>query len=67
MREMADAHAGAIRAGWRTRWRRRRLQRALRTASHQIQQLGDQLLEAPGAYEAWRTIAPSVELLARRC
>ena len=36
--------------------------------AHQLpfQQLGDRMLTAPGAYDAWRQIAPSVELLARR-
>jgi SAM-dependent methyltransferase len=66
MREMAEAYKRAGRADLRTRWRRRRLERALSTASHQFQQLGDRMLTAPGAYEAWRQIAPSVELLARR-
>jgi SAM-dependent methyltransferase len=66
MREMAEAHGRAISTDWRTRWRRRRFERALTTASHKVQQLGDRLLEAPEAYEVWRTIAPSVELLARR-
>jgi SAM-dependent methyltransferase len=66
MREMAEAYGRAGGADLRTRWRRRRLERALSTASHQFQQLGDRMLAAPGAYEAWRQIAPSVELLARR-
>jgi SAM-dependent methyltransferase len=66
MREMAEAYGRARGAPLRARWRRRRLERALATASHQFQQLGDQMLEAPGAYAAWRQIAPSVELLARR-
>jgi SAM-dependent methyltransferase len=66
MREMAEAYSRSIRADPRTRWRRRRLVRALTTATHQFQQLGDRMLEAPEAYETWRMIAPSVELLARR-
>jgi ubiquinone/menaquinone biosynthesis C-methylase UbiE len=66
MREMAEAYRRTGRADMRTRWRRRRLERALATASHQFQQLADRMLASPGAYEAWRHIAPSVELLARR-
>jgi SAM-dependent methyltransferase len=66
MREMAEASGRAGGADLRTRWRRRRLERALATAAHQFQQLGDRMLEAPEAYAAWRHIAPSVELLARR-
>ncbi len=66
MREMAEAYGRAGSADLRTRWRRRRLERALSTASHQFQQLGDRMLAVPAAYEAWRDIAPSVELLARR-
>ena len=66
MREMAEAYGRETRAPLRTRWRRRRLERALATATHQFQQLGDLMLEAPGAYDAWRHIAPSVELLALR-
>ena len=67
MREMAEAYRREVPAPLRTRWRRRRLERALVIATHQYQQLGDRMLEAPGAYAAWRHIAPSVELLARRC
>ena len=66
MREMAEAFGRETRAPLRTRWRRRRLERALATATHQFQQLGDLMLEAPGARAAWRQIAPSVELLALR-
>ena len=66
MREMTEAFAHQPGTDLRTRWRRRRLERALATAAHQYQQLGDRLLEAPDAYAAWRQIAPSVELLATR-
>lgn len=66
MREMAEAYGREVKAPLRTRWRRRRLERALATATHQYQQLGDRMLQAPGAVAAWRHIAPSVELLARR-
>ncbi len=66
MREMAEAYRREMPAPLRTRWRRRRLERALAVAAHQYQQLGDLMLEAQGAYAPWRLIAPSVELLARR-
>jgi SAM-dependent methyltransferase len=66
MREMAEAFRRTGTADLRTRWRTRRLERALTTASHQFQQLGDLMLESPGAYAAWRDSAPAVALLARR-
>jgi SAM-dependent methyltransferase len=66
MREMVQAYRDGARADWRTRLRLWRFERALITSSHKIQQLGDRLLQVPAAYEAWKTIAPTVELLGRR-
>jgi SAM-dependent methyltransferase len=66
MREMVQAYRQYTTPDWRTRLRLWRFERALKTSTHKIQQLGDRLLEAPDAYQAWRTIAPVVEVLARR-
>ena len=66
MLDMVRAYRAHTTADWRTRLRLWRFERALTTSTHKIQQLGDRLLEAPAAYEAWRTIAPVVEVLARR-
>jgi len=69
MGEMADGFlrspAGAE-ASLRTRWRARRMRRALRTAAHQYQQLEQQMLRSPDARDAWRLVAPAVELAARK-
>jgi SAM-dependent methyltransferase len=66
MLEMVQAYRVFTRADWRTRLRLWRFERALWTSSHKIQQLGDRLLQAPTAYETWKTIAPTVELLGHR-
>lgn len=69
MEEMAEAYlASDVHAarGLRTRWRLHRLRRALRTSAHQFQQLGDQMLDEPSAYVAWRHIAPAVEIAASK-
>lgn len=66
MREMVQAYRRTADADWRSRLRLWRFERALTTSSHKIQQLGDRLLEAPAAYEVWKTIAPVIEVLARR-
>jgi SAM-dependent methyltransferase len=66
MREMAQAFRVGADVDARTRWRTRRLERALIVASHQFQQLADRMLEAPAGYDLWRQIAPAVEVLAVR-
>ena len=66
MREMAQAFRRSSDLDPRTRWRTRRLERALIVASHQFQQLADRMLEAPAGYDLWRQIAPAVEVLAVR-
>jgi SAM-dependent methyltransferase len=66
MREMAEAFRQQTKPDLRTRWRTRRLERALKTASHQFQQLADAMLEVPESYASWKQIAPAVELVAQR-
>ena len=64
IREMARTLRDERSASWRSRWRARRLDRALMTAGHQYQQLADEMLESDVARAAWRKIAPAVELVA---
>ena len=66
MEEMVNARLSAGSVDVRTRWRLYRLRRALRTAAHQFQQLAPEMVGTPAAREAWRSIAPAVELTARR-
>ncbi len=64
MREMARELQHDSSAGRRTRWRAKRLDRALMTAGQQFVQLADEMLKRPVAYEAWRKIAPATEVFA---
>lgn len=66
MREMARELRDDESASRRTRWRARRLDRALMTAGQQYLQLADAMTRSPVGYEAWRRIAPAVEVLAVR-
>ncbi len=66
MREMARELRDDPAAGRRTRWRARRLDRALMTVGQQFLQLADEMTHRPVGYEAWRRIAPAVEVLAVR-
>lgn len=66
MREMAWALRHDRTAHWRARWRALRMDRALMTVGHQFMQLADEMKKRPAGYEAWRRIAPAVEVLAVR-
>ncbi|MCW3015409.1 MAG: methyltransferase protein [Solirubrobacterales bacterium] len=66
MREMARELRDDATAPWRTRWRARRLDRALMTAGHQFLQLADEMTRRPVGHESWRQIAPAVEVVAVR-
>jgi SAM-dependent methyltransferase len=66
MREMARELRDDATAPWRTRWRARRLDRALMTAGQQFLQLADDMTRRPVGYESWRRIAPAVEVVAVR-
>ncbi|WP_354697442.1 hypothetical protein DSM112329_03069 [Paraconexibacter sp. AEG42_29] len=66
MREMARELRDDRTTHWRTRWRARRLDRALMTAGQQFLQLADDMTHRPVGYEAWRRIAPAVEVVAVR-
>jgi SAM-dependent methyltransferase len=66
MREMARELRDDRTAPWRTRWRARRLDRALMTAAQQFLQLADDMTRRPVGYESWRRIAPAVEVVAVR-
>lgn len=66
MREMARELRADRTAHWRARWRAQRLDRALMTAGQQFVQLADEMKQRPVAYEAWRRIAPAVEVVAVR-
>jgi SAM-dependent methyltransferase len=66
MREMARELRDDRTAPWRTRWRARRLDRALMTSGQQFLQLADDMSRRPAGFEAWRRIAPAVEVLAVR-
>ncbi len=66
MREMARELRDDASAPWRTRWRARRLDRALMTAGQQYLQLEAEMVRRPVGAESWRRIAPAVEVLAVR-
>ncbi len=66
MREMARELRDDRTAPWRTRWRARRLDRALMRTGQQYLQLADEMTRRPVGAEAWRRIAPAVEVLAVR-
>jgi SAM-dependent methyltransferase len=66
MREMAVAVRDDGAAPWRTRLRARRLDLALRRASHELFQIADDALQRPAGLAAWRHIAPAVEVFAVR-
>ena len=66
MREMARELRDDRTADRRTRWRARRLDRALMTSGQQYLQLAETMTRAPIGREAWRKIAPAVEVLAVR-
>ncbi|HEY6758453.1 MAG TPA: class I SAM-dependent methyltransferase [Baekduia sp.] len=66
MREMALAVRDDGTAGWRTRLRAFRLDRALRRAAHELFVIADDAVARPAGYAAWRQIAPAVEVLATR-
>jgi SAM-dependent methyltransferase len=66
MREMAVAVRDDGSAGWRTRVRAFRLDRALRRAAHELFVIADDAVARPAGYAAWRQIAPAVEVLATR-
>ena len=66
MREMAWELRDNRAAHWRSRWRARRLDRALMTAGQQFVQLADEMKKGPIGYEAWRRISPAVEVVAVR-
>lgn len=66
MREMARELRDDASASRRTRWRARRLDRALMTAGQQYLQLADAMTRSSVGYDAWRRIAPAVEVLATK-
>lgn len=66
MREMARELRDDRTAHWRTRIGARRLDRALMTTGHYFLKLADDMTHRPAGYEAWRRIAPAVEVLAVR-
>jgi len=61
-RELRDDRS----AHWRARWRAFRLDRALKVAGHKYWQLADDMSRRPIGQEAWRRIAPAVEVVAVR-
>jgi SAM-dependent methyltransferase len=66
MREMAlDARADRT-VHWRARIRAWRLAHSLTRAGYEFVQLAEQMSRRPAGYDAWRQIAPSVEVLALR-
>ena len=66
MREMGDDLRADETVHWRARVRAWRMARSLTRAGYEYVQLADQMSRRPAGYEAWRQIAPSVEVLAVR-
>ena len=66
MREMADDLRADRTVHWRARVRAWRMARSLTRAGYEYVQLADAMSRRPAGYEAWRQIAPSVEVLAVR-
>lgn len=66
MRDMAQDLRDDPSAARRSRWRARRLDRALMRAGQQFLQLADEMIARPAGHAAWRQIAPAVEVFAVR-
>ena len=66
MREMADDLRADRSVHWRSRVRAWRMSRSLTRAGYEYVQLADTMSRRPAGYDAWRQIAPSVEVLAVR-
>jgi SAM-dependent methyltransferase len=67
MRDMAEALRTEASARWRSRVRAWRLSRALARAGYEFVQIAEQARASPAGFEAWRHIAPAVEVYAIRC
>ncbi len=67
MREMGDAFATSdIPRDLRTRWRLWSMHHALEIGARRFNQIAERTLDVPAAFEAWRQIAPSIELVGVR-
>ena len=66
MREMGEDLQADRSVHWRARVRAWRMTRSLTRAGYEYVQPADMMSRRPAGYDAWRQIAPSVEVLAVR-